>query len=79
MVRHYPDRLELARTAADVERIFAVGRLASLIGRRGGQSIASSMGVLRTMYALGVRCLTLTHNNNVPWPTRPPMSHGRAA
>ena len=67
MVRHYPDRLELARTAADVQRIFAAGRLASLIGAEGGHSIASSMGVLRTMYALGVRYLTLTHNNNVPW------------
>jgi membrane dipeptidase len=67
MVRRYPDRLELAVTAADVQRIFAAGRLASLIGAEGGHSIASSMGVLRTMYALGVRYLTLTHNNNVPW------------
>jgi len=67
MVRRYPDRLELAVTAADVQRIFAAGRVASLIGAEGGHSIASSMGVLRTMYALGVRYLTLTHNNNVPW------------
>ena len=50
-----------------MERIFAAGRLASLIGAEGGHSIASSMGVLRTLYALGVRYLTLTHNNNVPW------------
>jgi membrane dipeptidase len=67
MVRRYPGRLELAVTAADVQRIFAAGRVASLIGAEGGHSIASSMGVLRTMYALGVRYLTLTHNNNVPW------------
>jgi membrane dipeptidase len=67
MVRRYPDRLELAVTAADVQRIFAAGRVASLIGAEGGHSIASSMGVLRTIYALGVRYLTLTHNNNVPW------------
>ena len=67
MVRRYPDRLELALTAADVERIFAAGRLASLIGAEGGHSIASSMGVLRMLYALGVRYLTLTHNSNVPW------------
>ncbi len=67
MVRRYPDRLELAVTAADVQRIFAAGRIASLIGAEGGHSIASSMGVLRAMYALGVRYLTLTHNNNVPW------------
>ncbi len=67
IVRRYPDRLELALTAADVQRIFAAGRVASLIGAEGGHSIASSMGVLRTLYALGVRYLTLTHNNNVPW------------
>ncbi len=67
MVRRYPDRLELAVTAADVQRIFAAGRVASLIGAEGGHSIASSMGVLRSLYALGVRYLTLTHNNNVPW------------
>ncbi|HTT55144.1 MAG TPA: dipeptidase [Streptosporangiaceae bacterium] len=67
MVRRYPDRLELALTAADVQRIFAAGRVAALIGAEGGHSIASSMGVLRCLYALGVRYLTLTHNNNVPW------------
>jgi membrane dipeptidase len=67
MVQRYPDRLELAVTAADVQRIFASGRVASLIGAEGGHSIASSMGVLRTLYALGVRYLTLTHNSNVPW------------
>ena len=67
MVQRYPDRLELAVTAAGVQRIFAAGRVASLIGAEGGHSIASSMGTLRTLYALGVRYLTLTHNNNVPW------------
>jgi membrane dipeptidase len=67
MVARYPDALELARSAADVDRIFAAGRVASLIGAEGGHSIASSMGVLRALYALGVRYLTLTHNANVPW------------
>ncbi|HEY8046519.1 MAG TPA: dipeptidase [Streptosporangiaceae bacterium] len=67
MIRRYPGQLELALTADDVQRIFATGRVASLIGAEGGHSIASSMGVLRTLYALGVRYLTLTHNANVPW------------
>ncbi|HEY6276789.1 MAG TPA: dipeptidase [Streptosporangiaceae bacterium] len=67
MIGRYPDRLELALTAADVERIFAAGRIASLLGAEGGHSIASSLGVLRMLYRLGVRYLTLTHNANVPW------------
>jgi membrane dipeptidase len=67
MIRRYPGQLELALTADDVQRIFATGRIASLVGAEGGHSIASSMGVLRTLYALGVRYLTLTHNANVPW------------
>lgn len=67
MIRQYPAVLELALTAADVERIIAAGKIASLLGAEGGHSIASSMGTLRALYALGVRYMTLTHNRNVPW------------
>jgi membrane dipeptidase len=67
MIEAYPDRLEVARTAADVERVFAAGKVASLLGAEGGHAINDSLGVLRSLYALGVRYLTLTHNNNVGW------------
>ncbi len=67
LIARYPDALELALTSADVERITADGRLASLIGAEGGHSIASSMGALRSLFLLGVRYMTLTHNLNLPW------------
>jgi membrane dipeptidase len=67
MIRSYPDWLELATSADDVERIVATGKVASLLGAEGGHAIASSLGVLRALYALGVRYMTLTHNANVGW------------
>ena len=67
LVARYPADLQWALTAADVERAMARGRIASLMGMEGGQSIGSSLGVLRQMYALGVRYMTLTHAKNTPW------------
>jgi len=67
LVALYPGALEQAFTAADVQQIMAAGRTASLLGAEGGHSIACSMGTLRTLYQLGVRYMTLTHNLNTPW------------
>ncbi|MGH3173745.1 MAG: dipeptidase [Streptosporangiaceae bacterium] len=67
MIMRYPEAFGIALTAADVEQVFASGRVASLLGAEGGHAIAGSLGVLRTLYALGVRYLTLTHNANVGW------------
>jgi len=67
MVGRYGDQLGFARTSGELEAVFASGRIASLIGAEGGHSIGCSLGALRMLHVLGVRYLTLTHNDNVPW------------
>jgi membrane dipeptidase len=67
MVRKYPDTFEMAYTAEDIRRIRKQGKIASLIGVEGGHSIDNSLGVLRTLYALGTRYLTLTHSETLDW------------
>lgn len=82
MCARHPETLELALTAADVERIFRRGKIASLIGMEGGHSINNSLATLRMMYRLGARYMTLTHTENTDWADAAgavPVHHGLTA
>lgn len=50
-----------------IEESHRKGKISSLIGVEGGHSIGTSLGVLRMLYQLGARYLTLTHTCNTPW------------
>ncbi len=67
LVARYPAEMQLATSAVDVEAALKAGKIASLIGMEGGHSIGGSLGVLRQMYALGARYMTLAHYRNNAW------------
>ena len=63
----HDERLEPARTAADIRRIRSEGRIASLMGAEGGHSIEGSIDNLRRLAERGVGYMTLTHSDSLPW------------
>ncbi len=75
LVDRYPDALAHARTAADVERARDAGRIASMVGVEGGQSIGNSLGALRILGHLGAAYMTLTHNDDLAWADSATGSH----
>ena len=67
IIDSYPQHLQFASTAADIERIHKQGRIASMLGIEGGRQIGGSLPALRQFYNLGVRYMTLTHNQTTEW------------
>jgi membrane dipeptidase len=61
------DRIEMATTAADIERIVKARKIAAFLTVEGGHTIADDLRVLRMYYQLGIRSMTLTHSRNNSW------------
>ncbi|GLV45899.1 uncharacterized protein CBL_11696 [Carabus blaptoides fortunei] len=61
------DRLELIDSADALEQAHLAGRVAILLGVEGGHTLGDSLGVLRSLYLLGTRYLTITHTCNTAW------------
>jgi membrane dipeptidase len=66
-VERHPDDLALAFSAGDIRRAKKKGRIAALMGIEGGHAIEDSLAALRDFHRLGVRYMTLTHNNTNNW------------
>ncbi|MEU7066471.1 dipeptidase [Streptomyces sp. NPDC053429] len=67
LIARYPEAFARALTADDMEAARADGRIASLMGAEGGHSINNSLATLRALHQLGVRYMTLTHNDTIDW------------
>lgn len=60
----YPERIELAYSAADVERIAGSGKLVAAIGIENGYVLGPALETLERYYELGARYVTLVHNGD---------------
>jgi membrane dipeptidase len=60
----YPDQIEIAYTADDVERIHASGKLVAAIGIENGYVIGRDLSLLAEYYDRGARYMTLAHNGH---------------
>jgi len=58
-----PDKIAMATTAADIERLTAQGKVAALLGLEGGHVIQGKIDNLKEFYDLGVRYMTITWSN----------------
>jgi membrane dipeptidase len=66
-VLKYSKDLVFCRTAEEVRRAHAQGKIAALIGVEGGHMVGNDIRVLRMFGDLGVRYMTLTHFYNDEW------------
>jgi membrane dipeptidase len=63
----YPDQIELATSARDIERIVGQKKIAAVLTVEGGHQIADDLAVLRMYRRMGVVSMTLTHFRNNNW------------
>jgi len=57
------DRIEIALTASDIERINRQGKLAAVLDLEGGFDLDGDLGILRILHRLGLRCAQLPAHN----------------
>jgi len=56
------DRISVVRNYSEIANVVEKGKIAGLISIEGGEAIEGDLGVLRSLYRLGVRAMGLTWN-----------------
>ncbi len=62
-IRRNADKVAIAYTASDVERISKQGKIAAVLDLEGGFDLSGDLGVLRSLYNLGLRVAQLPAHN----------------
>jgi len=63
----YPDQIELATSANDIQRIVGQKKIAVVLTVEGGHQIADDLAVLRMYRKMGVLSMTLAHFRSNDW------------
>jgi membrane dipeptidase len=63
----YPDQIELATSAHDIERIVGQKKIAAVLTAEGGHQIDDDLAVLRMYRRMGMLSMTLAHFRNNNW------------
>ncbi len=63
----YPDQIELATSAHDIERIVGQKKIAAVLTVEGGHQIDNDLAVLRMYRRMGILSMTLTHFRSNDW------------
>lgn len=63
----YPNQMMMAYSVTDIRKAKKENKIAALMGIEGGHAIEDSLYALRVFYRLGIRYMTLTHNNTNNW------------
>lgn len=75
----YPDQIQLATSARQIEHIVASGKIAAVLTIEGGHQIADDLAVLRSYRRMGFLSMTLAHFRSNDWAdsaTSPPLHNG---
>lgn len=75
----YPNDIELATSARQIEKIVASKKIAAVLTIEGGHQIGDDLAVLRMFRQLGFLSMTLTHFKSNHWAdsaTSPPLHNG---